>query len=299
MCNFFNIRKIVLLSLIGLLGFTPVALAEITAEQYGVILNLSGRQRMLTQKMSKEILLVSLGIDKAGNLANLEKTSKLFDRTLKGLMDGDAELKLPGTEKKRIRKQLGKVQDLWTPFFGIVQTIISQKSVTPEQLTTITQTNLPLLNQMNKCVKLYEREANKAGLKSVPGLAVAINLSGKQRMLSQKMSKEFLLVASGQDIENNRLNLLETSSLFERTLKGLLDGDDTLDLTPTKQDHIRKQLNEVVKLWEGMRPLVVKATDPKTQSIPQGDVEQLAKQNLPLLAEMNKAVKMYEVVAAN
>ncbi len=32
-----------------------------TSEQYGVVLNLSGKQRMLTQKMSKEFLMVAYG----------------------------------------------------------------------------------------------------------------------------------------------------------------------------------------------------------------------------------------------
>ena len=65
-----------------------------TAAEYGTVLNLSGKQRMLTQKMSKEIMLIAMGVDVGGNLKNLAATSALFDKTLKGLRDGDQEAAL-------------------------------------------------------------------------------------------------------------------------------------------------------------------------------------------------------------
>lgn len=218
-----------------------------TAAEYGVVLNLSGKQRMLTQKMSKEMMLIALGYEKDKNLQNLEKTSGLFNKTLKGLRDGDPDLGLPPTVSKRIIKQLDKINtDYWQGFHDTVKSVLAGKQVAKEQVPQLSQANLPLLKQMNKCVKLYEKDASKAGLKSDPGLAVTINLSGKQRMLSQKMSKEFLLIAYGHEVEDNKLNLMETASLFDRTLKGLMDGDETLDLPGTKNENIRGQLKAPV-----------------------------------------------------
>ncbi len=269
-----------------------------TAAQYGVVLNLSGKQRMLTQKMSKEIMLVALGVEADGNLKNLAATSALFDKTLKGLRNGDDELRLPPTVSKRIRKQLDKIETIWDDFHGVVKGILNARTVTKNQVAAVAAKNLPLLKQMNKCVKLYEKDASKAGLKADPGLAVTINLSGKQRMLTQKMSKEFLLVAYGHDPENNELNLLETYSLFERTLKGLMDGDATLDLPGTKNETIRRQLSVVDGLWKSFKPVVEYGADPKTTAIDSGKIKQLAAENLPLLKEMNKAVGMYEKEAA-
>lgn len=151
---------------------------------------------------------------------------------------------------------------------------------------------------MNRCVNLYERDASRSQLKSDPGLAVSINLSGKQRMLSQKMSKEFLLVAYGQREEENKLNLLETFTLFERTLAGLKDGDPTLDLPGTKPEEIRKQLDAVRVLWEGFKPLMEKGAYGGKGAITKAMTEEVARKNLPLLVEMNKAVEMYEREAA-
>jgi len=284
-----------LLSLLLVFGATSVTQAAggPTSAEYGVVLNLSGKQRMLSQKMSKEAMLVALGTDTENNLKNLAGTSGLFDKTLKGLRSGSAELKLPPTSAKRILRQLDKVDAIWADFYPVVQTIIKSKAVSKEQVATIAKNNLPLLKEMNKAVGLYEKDAKKGGLKSDPGLAATLNLSGKQRMLTQKMSKEFLLVAYGHNVEDNKLGLLETYSLFERTLKGLRNGDDTLGLQATKQAHILAQLDVVEGLWAKFKPIVAYGADHKTTSIPKDKVEVLAKTNLPLLKEMNKAVGMY------
>ncbi|MCP4341596.1 MAG: hypothetical protein GY799_22635 [Desulfobulbaceae bacterium] len=274
--------------------------ADPTAAEYGTVLNLSGKQRMLTQKMSKEMMLIALDIDKVKNLKNLAATSSLFDKTLKGLRDGNVKLHLPSTTSKRIIKQLDKINTKhWQKFNKIIQAVLVSKNVSKSQVAAIAKANLPLLKEMNKCVKLYEKDASKAGLKSDPGLAVTINLSGKQRMLTQKMSKEYLLIAFGHAVENNKLNLLETSTLFNRTLKGLIDGDDTLDLPGTKSKAIKKQLSVVEGLWKNFAPIINEACDPKTTSIAKDKIVKLAGDNLPLLKEMNKAVGMYEKEAAS
>ncbi|MCB1850521.1 MAG: type IV pili methyl-accepting chemotaxis transducer N-terminal domain-containing protein, partial [Gammaproteobacteria bacterium] len=161
-----------------------------TAAEYGVVLNLSGKQRMLTQKMSKEIMLVALDVDKSANLNNLAATASLFNKTLKGLRDGDTDLRLPETSNGRIRRQLDKVEKIWIDFYAVVKQIVDSGTVSPEQIENVATQNLPLLKEMNKCVNLYEKDASGAGLKADPALAVTINLSGKQRMLTQKMSKE-------------------------------------------------------------------------------------------------------------
>ena len=180
----------------------------------------------------------------------------------------------------------------------VVQEILSNNAVNAEQAAVVAKENLPLLKEMNKTVGLYENDAAGGGLKSAPGLAATINLSGKQRMLTQKMSKEFLLVAYGHQREDNKLSLLETYSLFERTLKGLRDGDDTLGLPGTKPQAIRDQLAVVNGLWAKFKPIVEYGADFKTGDIAMDKVQELAKTNLPLLAEMNKAVGMYEKEAA-
>ncbi|USN98808.1 MAG: type IV pili methyl-accepting chemotaxis transducer N-terminal domain-containing protein [Phycisphaeraceae bacterium] len=278
----------------GMAAAAPAA-EEVTPEQWGSVLNLSGRQRMLTQKMSKEALLVAAGVDADANRENLGKTMAMFETTLAGLRDGDESVNLPGTANGRIVKQLDEVKTLYGEIEPIFRSIVGGATPGGTEIATIAAKNPPLLVEMNKAVKMYERESQKV-LVGSGDLAVVINLSGKQRMLTQKMSKEFLLVYLGVNVDENRLNVRETSSLFDRTLKGLLDGDTDLELPGTTEQSIRDQLAKVGELWTAFYPVVSKAGDSGV-TLTEADVEVVAQKNLPLLKNMNEAVQMYEKLA--
>ncbi len=263
-------------------AITKSAFAEMD-QQMAVKINLAGKQRMLSQKMTKEALLISLNIDTDNNKKNLEASATLFDKTLTGLKVGDDSLGLTKTDNTSILKQLDKVSTLWNDFKTNIESTISKGS-SEEALNNIATQNLPLLSAMNKAVYMYAG-ASGADLNK---LANVINLSGKQRMLTQKMSKELLLAAKGIDKSENLEKLKATTELFDKTLKGLLDGDKGLGLPKTSDEKIRKQLGTVKELWDELKPIFEKAdTSPET-------LEKVAKLNLPLLSEMNKAVKMYE-----
>jgi hypothetical protein len=135
---------------LGLLLSLPTYAAN-NQEMAGVI-NLAGKQRMLTQKMTKELLLVAIGIDADANKANLAKTVALFDRTLKGLKDGDKDLGLPGTKDPAILAQLDIVTMLW----GEYKPVLDAVDVSDAGLAKAAVLNLPLLKSMNTAVKMYE-----------------------------------------------------------------------------------------------------------------------------------------------
>ncbi len=264
------------------------------AGRSGIVINLAGKQRMLTQKMSKEILLAALGTDVNKNINSLKATSGLFDKTLKGLHYGSKELNLPPTRNLNIIKELDKVKALWTPFFGEIKKIIKTRKVNAKQVESIAQKNIPLLEQVNTCVWFYETESGKAGVTHDPFLASAINLAGRQRMLSQKMTKEYLLIAFKCRIPENQLLLQKTYSLFDHTLNGLIDGDEVLRLRRTEKLHIRKQLMKVKALWQEFKPILAqasKAFDPRCE--PEA-IKKIAESNLQLLKMINTAVEMYE-----
>lgn len=285
------------------IGYFLVALALISLSidsygmshrQMGVTINLAGKLRMLSQKISKEVFLVAKDIDAAKNRDSLGKTMALFDKTLKGLISGDSDLKLVKVENKKILTQLKKVAKLWKNFRESVSTVLGGK-ISKAVLGKIARNNLTLLNNMDKAVKMFEKDARKTG--GVPlnqGMAVTLNLSGKQRMLTQKMTKELLLVSLGIDADKNKINLKETTSLFNQTLRGLLDGNKELELVGTGNSKIREQLGTVEKLWNEFKPLIDETVANRSNNVPYETLTKASKLNLPLLKEMNIAVKMYE-----
>lgn len=81
-----------------------------------------------------------------------------------------------------------------------------------------------LASQLNAVTKTAFSETSKQ-------MAVKINLAGKQRMLTQKMSKESLLISLKIAPEQNKKSIKATAKLFEQTLIGLQAGNQSLGLT--------------------------------------------------------------------
>ena len=260
----------VCLTLGATVGATSIQANEATQtkQQSGTVINLAGKQRMLTQKMSKEALFIAKGIDVDANKASLTKTVALFDKTLKGLVAGDASLKLPATTNKDILAQLQIVSDLWTPFKGAIE---------KGDLAAINKENIPLLKNMNKAVGMY---AEASGSTIAPAMAKKINLAGKQRMLSQKMTKELLLVANGIDADANTANAKKSVALFAKTLADLTSG--------CKKDPIKVQFEVVAKSLAEYQPIIEKV-DTSDEALAKAE-----KLNMALLKESNKAVQMLE-----
>lgn len=268
-----------------------------TAAEYGTILNLSGKQRMLSQRMSKEAVLIALRFNVVANQRNLKKTIDLFDRTLKGLSDGSPGLGLPATTSQPILQQLDKVAAIWAQFMPVMEGVAEAGRVSTEQVESIAAINLLLLREMDTCVGLYENAAASTGLRSDPDLAVKINLSGKQRMLSQKMSKEFFLIAYGCNSVGNMELLAKTIALFDRTIEGLIEGDRGLNLSATDNPAIRSQLKVVRAFWKQFKVKIRYATK-GTEAIKPLHLNIIAGRNLPLLMQMDRVVGMYEKEAA-
>jgi hypothetical protein len=349
-------------------------ITESKKHQHGIVINLAGKQRMLTQKMSKEALLIAKGINIKSNTESLKKTIALFDKTLIGLRNGDKSLHLPKTTDKDIVKQIDKVVSLWKSFKIHVDKVADGKTE-KAILVAIDKENLPLLKNMNMVVQMYEDDSSS---NLDPQMAKTINLAGRQRMLTQKMTKELLLIAnklkSNANVESlkstgelfkdtltnlmtnnkeamqdpniakrlvtvqalwteyqtviantglskeeqrvskdkqdeisqkmtkelltiaNRVdakaykkNLKKTGELFDKTLTALIQGDKDLGLAGTKDEAIKKQLVKVKRLWSDYKDIISNA------DVSEEGLKKAIAINIPLLKNMNKAVKMYEV----
>lgn len=129
------------------------------SKSHGRVINLAGRQRMLTQKLTKEALIVISGV-------NIQKeasdTMTLFEKTLNGLISGSKELGLPPAENPEIRTQLQRVQTYWTEFKGMIEPVLSGKRLSASDVESINAYSIKILNEMNKAVKMMETEAKKS-----------------------------------------------------------------------------------------------------------------------------------------
>ncbi len=272
-------KKLKLLLIVPLLSTSLFALTD---KELAISINLSGKQRMLSQKMTKESFLIHANISKEKNIKKLTQSSQLFDKTLKGLIHGDKSLKLVKMEDPKIQEQLKKVQVLWNPFYKEIKNVIKWKA-SEKSYRTLEENNIPLLKEMNSAVGLYTQQSK--GKKKLK-LANDINLAGKQRMLTQKMGKNLLFISNKIKTKHYKEDFETSKKLFSQTLDGLINGSDTLKLKGTKLPKITKQLNVVKKLWSEQQSVLEAALKNKNT---QKAIEGLDK----ILIEMNQASTLY------
>lgn len=112
-----------------------------------------------------------------------------------------------------------------------------------------------------------------------------VNIAGRQRMLSQRVAKEALMVRGG--VEQAQA-LQNTISLFESSHSALLRGDQSLGVNPPANEEIQKQLVHVQDLWRAYKAAILEYVDSSDDS-KLGNIHQ---QSPVVLAEMNRAVGM-------
>ena len=268
-----------------------------TAEQWAAVMNVSGRQRMLSQKMSKEALMIAANINPEENRKNLKDTIALFEKSLEGLISGDPAMNLPACEQENILEQLERVKLLYQEMNQSLAKTVEGGVAEYDDMKQIAKASLPLLNAADKAVQMFNQEAQKVLVKD-PTLATVINISGRQRMLSQKIAKEALLLYMKVDIDVQSQALSQTLGLFDKSLKALEFGDSEMGVPPTKDEGIIAQLKVVEAPWLILKPVVDKiATSVKLYAVSKDDINTVCALAATLLTESNKAVSMYEKVA--
>jgi len=289
------------LILTGLLCSTPLMAESNTADLSSLIgdmmeednslnytINLAGKQRMLTQRMSKVVLLISLDIDSKEYSEKLATFSKLYDQTLKGLKKGDKSLELTASENKDILKQIDTVEKLWKPFYENVQKVVADGAKAKDAITFIINNNEKMLSSSNDLVTAFEKSNADLDYLSKFRLHV-VNLAGRQRMLVQKMTKEKLLVHEVKDA-SYKDKLKKSIDLFDSSLTTLINGNKEHNISKPTDGDLKAQYEKVAKLWTKLKPLYVK------DKLDKKELMVIVDENRELLKEMNTAVKKAETV---
>lgn len=268
--------------------FAQEAQTEVDLGKYRI--DIAGRQRMLSQRIAKEICYIELGYHVAEHHEMLETDYHLFENTLIELRDGGGQYDIEPENDRRTLVQLERVFEHWAPFKAAIEEILATDQVTVDAEEHIIEYNLIMLNDMNETVTLIEQEyANPHSLEMSD--ALTLNLIARQRMLSQKAAKEFCYVATEHHVKEERHELAETRELFTATLNAVINGLPALGISPPPTDEIAEQLTFVSEIWQPMDEIFVNVAGGATPAEP--EVAFIAAENLHLLAEMNNAVQLY------
>ena len=139
---------------------------------------------------------------------------------------------------------------------------------------------------------IYLNEKNKKD-------ALLINIAGKQRMLTQNISKNIFYLYHNN---NDSYSELDSSTIeFIYNLNSLKDGNTLTGISKAPTDEIAKQLSKVEVLWNNFHKNIndfkelVQKNDTNNDAILKNIVNSVYSTNTILLSEVESLVSMYTI----
>lgn len=264
-------KKITILLLVGLSslyansdwmsGLTDIVneVEEKKAENKKV-LNYAFKQRMRTQLMSRDALLISMDFNCSFYQKEILLNADLFNENFNNLINSKKDIEKVKKRDPKFSKKIEEVTEIWLTFYDSVKKI-SKDSKDKDALKFIEDNNINLLNCIahifTSFIKSYqstdELEASMAHIKSMLYTQV-----GKPRLYINKLVKERLLIEQNIHLKDNQNSFNQTIKDMDKIMKALKDGDKELELYGTEDTKILEKLSISQKIWEEVKALVTK-----------------------------------------
>ncbi|MDX8348988.1 type IV pili methyl-accepting chemotaxis transducer N-terminal domain-containing protein [Cognatiyoonia sp. IB215446] len=265
--------------------------AAVSSDDPSVRINVAGRQRMLSQRMTKAACLMAQDIDATAAYDQLTQAYELFTRTDVALRDGDPSMRLGPETHSDVISALQRVDPHWATYMIIAEKGIDEAYVEYADLAVMDETGLDVLKFMNIAVYKTARAWAEGSENLDLGLAITIDIAGRQRMLTQLAVKNVCLMREAEDPTVYADSLANAVELFDSSLLALQDGFGDIGVIAPPTTEISQTLREVSELWQPIRVVMDRAAD--GDPISDRELSSLARDTELLLQKMNEAVGLY------
>ncbi len=142
-------------SLIFLLALVSTISLYFTLGDSAEAVNVAGKQRMLTQRLAKEALLVHIGIE---DISVVKHTINMFESAHNKLLQGDKESNFPAIDNLVIVEQMHRVDEKWKAYkIAILNYVRSGNKQEAEIIKTFSS---EVLKNIHQAVNMMTKEAN-------------------------------------------------------------------------------------------------------------------------------------------
>ncbi|WP_375253866.1 type IV pili methyl-accepting chemotaxis transducer N-terminal domain-containing protein [Yoonia sp.] len=271
-------------------GAQTTSVTAQVAENAEERIDLSGKLRMLSQRIPAAVCHLGRGIDPEGSSTLLNDATGQFEKILAALEFGDADLNIQEPETRR--KTLAAIAELrsrWEPLKTAADAIATG-TATPEDINLVLTQNLTVLAGAQLLVEELVQQYSNPNAVTRASLML-IDISGRQRMLTQKISKESCMLGSEYATPSTLDDLQGTIRIFEASLEALTFGMPAVGIGPPPNPEIYAGLGGVQNDWSTVKPHVLAVIDGKELD-DASNTEKFRGLNVTMV-NMNRVVGMY------
>ncbi len=166
----FYICALCSVALLAILGQVIIQMSIQQQTSDAFVINIAGRQRMLSQKISKDALILETATDptvRTVRTQELQQAVALWEQSQQGLQNGDVKQGLPSTTSTSIKQLFNAIEPNYEAVLSASKSLLATFNQHPEaslQLASYVDTILaqegPFLTGMNQIVSQYQAEAD-------------------------------------------------------------------------------------------------------------------------------------------
>ena len=287
---------LLLMLIVGIANIYVIFLYQNTQKHDAHIVNIAGRQRMLSQKITKLALSIANGDDHDRSL--LKDAINLYGSSLENLWHGGYAMEKEISPAPIVMNGLFKKNEaIWQSFKEMAEIVFKEErinSLFANAISYVRRNSEILLKASDDVVTSYDT------LENTHMYAHEINVAGRQRMLSQKISKHAFSIAAGFNVEEERDKLQKTSALYEESLLAMRDGGISIPwgreikLPPFQ---VKGPLSVVAKIWpEFMKNLTVIQKDSRENKIFRDAIDYVGLNNGELLSISDEVTGQFDEI---
>lgn len=300
------ISTVLSLSLLSVISSTILLNQKDKSDAY--VVNIAGKQRMLTQKIAKEVFF--LYTDRSSDFSDLDSDIKEFSKNLKNLLEGNPKLDIYPPPDSKIKDALLKVEDEWREYAASATRLkdeiqkqrakdskdeeIEQKI--KDELDYIAKNNKDILNLQDSVVSLYTAysESRRQMLESfqyISGVVVIFLLIYAFSVIRgiQKQFDNF--IKKSQELASARLD--DKANLRPMEIDGddeLADASRSINSFIKKVDTLLDHSSRAQNISEQIADEVSAIADEVLDRVKQSKLEEDEKKSL--IKEINKIEDM-------
>ena len=200
---FSYIKKTIRIALLASIACSFASAIEI--KNISEAVDVAGKQRMFTQRMLKDYVMIGLQNTFGNPSEDLNKVMNAFEDHMESLY--------AFTKDDATKKSIEEAKALWVPIKKVLSAAPSKDTVGKLQNDLEA-----LLKVLNDATGLFAKQTGKKS-------GEIINISGRQRMLSQRMASLYMLKVWGVDDPQFKEKMDRAMKLFKASLEKLMQSD--------------------------------------------------------------------------